>query len=605
MPSGGGTPSGPQRDRGAPEHPWQHRVGLSTQSWRTPPEQAIEGMRAEVALELGWGRVLFGQTFRDDDRLLDVLRAEAPGRRDICIYVRDPHVLVSRAPHELFVDPSYTYRLDLHRYRQRREPLRGISVHNMRDRAHAEAINEIYATNGMVSGPSDVYWENQHDLSFSYLVAEERRTGKIVGTVTGIDHRHAFGDPEDGTSLWCLAVSPHTAVPGVGEALVRALAEKYQGRGRSYLDLSVLHDNDSAIALYTKLGFSRVPVFVVKRKNPINEPLFAAPGGDDVARLNPYAGIIADEARRRGIRVEVLDAEWGELRLTHGGRTVVTRESLSELTTAVAMSRCDDKRVTRRIFAEAGLRVPRGRLATGDYADLAFVEEVGEAVVKPARGEQGQGITVGVKDQAGLDAAVRVARGVCSEVLIEELVPGLDLRLVVIDHEVVAAAVRRPATVVGTGRHTVEQLIRAQSRRSEAATAGESKIPLDETTRAVVKDGGYDLDSVLPDGASLLVRRTANLHTGGTMYDVTAELHPELSRAAVAASKAIGIPVTGLDMLVPRVDAPDYVLIEANERPGLANHEPQPTAERFLDLLFPHVQSPPRGWRPRPSQPPD
>ena len=29
------------------------------------------------------------------------------------------------------------------------------------------------------------------------------------------------------------------------------------------------------------------------------------------------------------------------------------------------------------------------------------------------------------------------------------------------------------------------------------------------------------------------------------------------------------------------------VIIEANERPGLANHEPQPTAERFIDLLFP------------------
>jgi hypothetical protein len=30
------------------------------------------------------------------------------------------------------------------------------------------------------------------------------------------------------------------------------------------------------------------------------------------------------------------------------------------------------------------------------------------------------------------------------------------------------------------------------------------------------------------------------------------------------------------------------VFIEANERPGLANHEPQPTAERFMDLLFPY-----------------
>ena len=41
---------------------------------------------------------------------------------------------------------------------------------------------------------------------------------------------------------------------------------------------------------------------------------------------------------------------------------------------------------------------------------------------------------------------------------------------------------------------------------------------------------------------------------------------------------------------------PDYVFIEANERPGLANHEPQPTAERFVDLLFPGSRAR-REWR--------
>ncbi|MNR61818.1 hypothetical protein D3C85_1836710 [compost metagenome] len=39
--------------------------------------------------------------------------------------------------------------------------------------------------------------------------------------------------------------------------------------------------------------------------------------------------------------------------------------------------------------------------------------------------------------------------------------------------------------------------------------------------------------------------------------------------------------------MVKAPDQPDYAFIEANERPGLANHEPQPTAERFIDLLFP------------------
>ncbi len=45
--------------------------------------------------------------------------------------------------------------------------------------------------------------------------------------------------------------------------------------------------------------------------------------------------------------------------------------------------------------------------------------------------------------------------------------------------------------------------------------------------------------------------------------------------------------MTGIDLMVKSPTEPEYVFIEANERPGLANHEPQPTAERFVDLLFP------------------
>src|SRR5690606_21631916 len=105
---------------------------------------------------------------------------------------------------------------------------------------------------------------------------------------------------------------------------------------------------------------------------------------------------------------------------------------------------------------------------------------------KPARGEQGRGISVGVTDHDELDAAIATASACCPDVLIEERVPGDDLRIVVIGHEVVAAAIRRPAAVVGTGRHSVRDLIEAQSRRRAAATGGESTIPLDdETVRTV------------------------------------------------------------------------------------------------------------------------
>ncbi len=168
----------------------------------------------------------------------------------------------------------------------------------------------------------------------------------------------------------------------------------------------------------------------------------------------------------------------------------------------------------------------------------------------------------------------------------------------VIDGKVVAAALRKPAAIVGTGKHTIRELIETQSRRRAAATGGESRIPLDDVTEATVAESGWSFDDVLPEGERLRVRKTANLHQGGTIHDVTAIVHPELCRVAVVAAEAIGIPVTGIDLLVPDVTRDEYVFVEANERPGLANHEPQPTAQAFVDFLFPGQPGLPQAWTP-------
>jgi GNAT-family acetyltransferase (TIGR03103 family) len=287
--------------------------------------------------------------------------------------------------------------------------------------------------------------------------------------------------------------------------------------------------------------------------------------------------------------VEVIDAEAGYFALVLGGRRIVCRESLSELTTAVAMSRCDDKVVTHRLLKRNGLRVPeQTRVEALDQAE-AFLSRVGSVVVKPARGEQGAGISVDVRDAEVLERAIAAARRICDTVILEEYVQGEDLRIVVIDFEVVAAAVRRPPQITGTGQHEIRDLIQAQSRRRRAATGGESSIPMDDETKRCVRQAGYGLRDILPEGEALTVRKTANLHTGGTIHDVTAQLHPRLAEDARTASRVLDIPVTGLDFIVPSVNEPEYVIIEANERPGLANHEPQPTAERFVDLLFPRT----------------
>jgi len=567
-------------------HRLERNRAPSLTSWE-PNERPGSHGTAETIVDCGWGRLLFGQTFSDPQHLARALQDERPGRRDVALYLRDPHVVLSYAPLDLFLDPSHTFRLWLERYQYSHRRPKGFTVRLLNSREDAQAIFRLYSARKMVPPSPDFIWEHRASKVLHYWVAVDDQDGAVLGAVNGVDHVEAFDDVENGASLWALAVDAQAPYPGIGETLVRQVAEFYQARARAFLDLSVMHDNRGAIRLYEKLGFERVPAFALKNKNAYNEPLFI--GRQPEANLNPYATIIVNEARRRGIGIEVIDAEGGYFALTLGGRRIVCRESLSELTTAVAMSRCDDKAITQRLMRRAGIRVPdQIRFEALDQAE-AFLSKHGRVVVKPARGEQGAGISVDIRDADDLERAIKAARRICETVILEEFCTGDDLRIIVIDFEVVAAAMRKPAQVVGTGAHKVSELIQSQSRRRRAATGGESSIPMDEETERCIRQSGYGLDDVLPDGEVLIVRKTANLHTGGTIHDCTADLHPDLAEAARAAARALDIPVTGLDFLVPDVKGPDYVMIEANERPGLANHEPQPTAERFVDLLFPQT----------------
>jgi GNAT-family acetyltransferase (TIGR03103 family) len=584
------TSSGPSR-KDRPAGARQHRLEkLRRRSGLTPPPSALpqthDGGNG-VSVDCGWGRLVFCQTYADNDSIAAALKDEGEDRRDIAVYVRDPHVLLALAPTELFLDPSHTYRLDLSSFKASRARLQGITIRRLSSAADARAVNRIYRANSMVTVDPDYVWRRRDSRVITIFVAEDDASGDIAGTVTGVDHGRAFDDPQKGSSLWCLAVDPRARTPKIGEALTRHLALHFQTRGCAFMDLSVLHDNEAAIALYERLGFARVPFFAVKRKNPINETLYT--GRSMEADLNIYARIITGEARRRGIAVDVLDAEGGFFRLTHGGRSIVCRESLSELTSAVAMSRCDDKAVSRRLMEKVGIPVAQAVSADDGAAVEALLEASGEVVVKPVRGEQGRGVTVGIKDTETLASAIRAAREQCPDVLVETFMPGDDLRVIVIDGKVIAAALRKRPSVIGDGTSPVRKLIEGLSRRRNAATDGESHIPLDAETARCVADEGFSLDDVLPAGKAIDVRKTANLHTGGTLHDVTGELHPSLAEASIKAAKALDIPVVGLDFMVESPDSENFIFIEANERPGLAHHEPQPTAERFVDLLFPQT----------------
>ena len=258
---------------------------------------------------------MFGRGAAGPRELRAGLLAERVGERDIAYHVPEPQVLIALAPQDLFLDPSHTYRLDLAALAA---PASGDITVRDGDPGDQADIDRIYAHRRMVPLRAGFLARRAVDTGVSVLVATRRDDARVIGVVMGIDHVVAFDDPDNGSSLWSLAVDADAMSPGVGRELVTALAERLRTVGRDFMDLSVLHDNHEAVRLYEGLGFRRVDLYCVKKKNPINEPLFIAPqpAGD---ALNVYAEIIVTEARRRGIRVDVLDAASGLFELSHGG----------------------------------------------------------------------------------------------------------------------------------------------------------------------------------------------------------------------------------------------------------------------------------------------
>ena len=109
----------------------------------------------------------------------------------------------------------------------------GLSVRPVTAIEDCAAINQIYLQCRMVPADVDLMWDNsQTQPHMVYLVVTDDETGAVVGTVTGIDHAQLFGDEENGSSLWCLAVDPTLSRPGVGGLLVRSLIEEFIRRGR-------------------------------------------------------------------------------------------------------------------------------------------------------------------------------------------------------------------------------------------------------------------------------------------------------------------------------------------------------------------------------------
>ncbi|MBA4031480.1 MAG: cyanophycin synthetase [Planctomyces sp.] len=321
---------------------------------------------------------------------------------------------------------------------------------------------------------------------------------------------------------------------------------------------------------------------------------------DQQIRLGPSTNSIVQAAVARGIPYRRLNTR-SLVQLGYGSKQHRILAAETDRTSAVAEAIVQDKELTKNLLEAVGVPVPKGRQVTDAEDAWAAALEIGlPVVIKPKDGNQGRGVAVNLSTHEQVLSAFAAAREEGREILVEKFAPGGDYRLLIIGYKLVAAARREPPQVVGDGRHSIRELVREVNldpRRGEDHATPLSKIPIDDIACAVLADQGLIPESVPAAGQLVLLRRNANLSTGGSAADVTELVHPEVAARVIDAVRMVGLDIAGVDVVATDISRPleqqGGVIVEINAAPGLRMHlqpsagQPRAVGEAIVATMFP------------------
>lgn len=298
-----------------------------------------------------------------------------------------------------------------------------------------------------------------------------------------------------------------------------------------------------------------------------------------------YTSTITNAAKKRGIDVQVIDKVLPVFSLSYRGKSIRCYNGLTDLVGAATFHLANDKGASNRFLCDNGFPVPAQVLYTNMNSAIDFMLKYKSIVVKPVSQWGGRGVSTHISKKSDLKKSIIFAQRYCDEVVLEECVSGTDWRLIFVDCKYICAIQREPAAVLGNGIDTIIKLIKKKNFTANLVDPS-NIIPLDKETTRCMEAAGISYDYVPANQERVVVRRTSNYHTGGTVSIITEEVGKSLIDAGKRIAKLLKIPVLGVDMLVNRTNQ-TYRIIELSPDMAISPPEGGIVAEAFIDYLFP------------------
>ncbi len=251
--------------------------------------------------------------------------------------------------------------------------------------------------------------------------------------------------------------------------------------------------------------------------------------------------------------------------------------SLTDATPGLGVSLARRKDTSAALLRHGGLPLPPHRRADSADAAVEVARALGyPVVVKPADRDQGQGVFAHLTDDEQVRRAHDAARQVSNNILVERFVFGDDYRLGIAFGRVVQVLHRRAAHVSGDGRSSIAELVAAVQQQPDQLRAfrrtGRWRVELDAEALELLSEQSLRPDAVLAVGRVALLRRKANVSSGGVHRLVPlAEVHPDNVAMALRAAALLRLDMAGVDFISPDIALPWHAnggaICEINAQP--------------------------------------
>jgi cyanophycin synthetase len=317
-------------------------------------------------------------------------------------------------------------------------------------------------------------------------------------------------------------------------------------------------------------------------------------------RLGPSTGSIVDEAIARDIPWIRLGTN-SLIQLGYGVNQMRFQATITCKTSNIAVDIACNKEETKRLLYNNAIPVAKGDICLDEEDLKATIDKIGYPIVlKPLDGNHGKGASINVKTWEAAVEGLAFAKKYSRRVIVERFITGHDFRVLVIDNQIVAAAQRVPAHIVGDGKNTIQYLIDKENEDPRRGYGHENvltEIKVDRDTEDLLSKKNYTLDTVPKKSEIVYLKSTANLSTGGTSIDVTDMMHPENVFLSERISRVIGLDICGIDIMAENLTQPlkenGGVILEVNAAPGFRMHLapaeglPRNVAAPVIDMLYP------------------